>query len=304
MARAAVEVRVGRRVLTLTNLDKPFWSVPRITKGDLLTYYTTLAPVLVPHLRNRPMVLRRYPDGAAGKSFFQKQVPDAHPPWLATCTVVHSGGKRVTFPLVQDLASLLWVVNLGCIDLNPWPARADDTDRPDFLHFDLDPVPGANFARVREAALVVRAALVSLEISVYAKTTGSRGMHLYVPIRRGPRQRQVWEVARVLAQELAARHPSLLTAERSVARRRPGTVNVDYNQNAWGQTLASVYSVRPTPRATVSTPVTWKEVEAGCRMEDFTLATVPDRVRRCGDLGRPLLARGRYNLAPLVEAAR
>jgi bifunctional non-homologous end joining protein LigD len=195
------------------------------------------------------------------------------------------------------MASLLWLVNLGCIDLNQWYARTDDVDRPDYVHFDLDPGAGASFERVLEAGLVVREALDVLKMPCVVKTTGSKGLHVYTPIVRGPAQKQVWTFAKALGQELAARNPKLITAEYRVAKRPAGRVLVDYNQNAWGRTLASVYSVRPHPAAAVSTPVTWKEVERGFRIEDFTTKNVPARVKKIGDLWKPLLQmRGRFNL--------
>jgi bifunctional non-homologous end joining protein LigD len=203
--------------------------------------------------------------------------------------------------MVQDLASLLWVVNLGCIDLNPWYARCDDTDRPDYLHFDLDPVPGASFEAVRETALVVRTALEGLGMKPVAKTTGSRGVHVYVPIVRGPAQKDVWRFAKRFAQDIAKIEPALITAEYRVAKRPHGRILVDYNQNAWGRTLASVYSVRPRPRATVSTPVTWAEVAQGVSTEDFRMDNVPARVAALGDLWAPLTTtRGRFDLGRLA----
>jgi bifunctional non-homologous end joining protein LigD len=290
-------VRVGDREVRLTNLQKPFWPDLGLTKGDLIQYYVDVAPALLPHLRDRPMVMRRYPDGAGGQSFFMKQAPRPRPEWIETCAIEHGSGKVVEFPLIQDLPALLWVVNLGCIDLNPWYARCDDTDRPDFLHFDLDPVKGTPFARVREAALIVHEALSALRLPNHVKTTGSRGIHVYVPIVRGPTQDQVWSFAKTLAVELAVRHPGLLTTEYTVARRPANHILVDYNQNAWGQTLASIYSVRPTPRAAVSTPITWQELERGVEIDDFRLDNVPARVRKRGDLWKPLLAaRGRARL--------
>jgi bifunctional non-homologous end joining protein LigD len=202
------------------------------------------------------------------------------------------------------LASLLWVVNLGCIDLNPWYARCDDVDRPDYLHFDLDPVPGANFEKVRETAIIVRDALAGLGMKTLVKTTGSRGLHIYVPIVRGPTQKQVWGFAKELAQTLAEMNPKLITAEYRVARRPRGRVLVDYNQNAWGRTLASVYSVRPKPRAPVSAPLSWKEVKAGAEIEDFRIDNMPRRVKRLGDLWKPLLAaRGRFDLESVLHGA-
>ncbi len=199
--------------------------------------------------------------------------------------------------MVQDLLALLWVVNLGCIDLNQWYARCDDTDRPDYLHFDLDPVKGASFERVRQTALLVTEALDALEMPSLVKTTGSRGLHVYVPIERGPRQKEVWSFAKSLALAMAAERPELLTAVYRVAERPAGRVLVDYNQNAWGRTLASVYSVRPRPRAPVSVPVTWDEVERGFAIDDFRLGALGQRLATLGDLWAPLLApRGRVRL--------
>jgi bifunctional non-homologous end joining protein LigD len=292
-----VEFRAGGRTVTLTNLRKPFWPRLGLTKRDLLQYYLDVAPVLLPHLRDRAMVMKRYPDGAGGKFFFMKRAPSPRPDWIETCPIKHRAGRVIEFPMVQDLASLLWVVNLGCIDLNQWYARCDDVDRPDYLHFDLDPVKGAPFEQVRETALLVRDTLQRLRMPSFPKTTGSTGMHIYVPIRRGPTQKQVWTVAKQIAGVMEAARPSLVTTEFLVARRPRGRVLVDYNQNAWGRTLASVYSVRPRPEATVSTPVTWKDVERGMRIEDFRLDNVPARIRKVGDLWAPLLAqRGRVRL--------
>jgi len=292
-----VILALGERRVTLTNLRKPFWPALGLTKGDLLQYYLEVAPVLLPHLRDRAMVMRRYPDGATGKSFFMKRAPSPRPEWIETCAIEHSSGNVIDFPMIQDLPALLWVVNLGCIDLNQWYARCDDVDRPDYLHFDLDPVGPVPFPRVLETALVLREALTALGMPSYAKTTGSRGVHVYVPIVRGPTQKEVWEFAKALSLELAARNPKLITGEYRMAHRPAGRVLVDYNQNAWGRTLASVYSVRPSPRACVSTPLTWAEVTRGVALEDFRLDNVPARIRRRGDLWKPLLARrGRVDL--------
>ena len=295
------ELEVGGRRVRLTNLPKLFWPEEIITKRDLLQYYADVAPVLLPHLCDRAMVMKRYPNGATEKPFFMKRAPSPRPEWIETCAIEHGSGSVIDFPMIQDVASLLWVINLGCIDLNQWYARCDDVNRPDYLHFDLDPVPGAGFETVIEAALIVRDALETLEMKPLVKTTGSSGMHVYVPIVRGPVQKQVWTFAKALAQTLAAAHPALLTAEYRIAKRPHGRVLVDYNQNAWGRTLASIYSPRPKPNATVSTPVTWDEVEAGVAIGDFTIANVPARVREVGDLWAPLLAaRGRFPLAGLL----
>ena len=295
-----VEVRLGARSVRLTNLRKPFWPALGITKGDLIQYYADVAPFLLPHLRDRAMVMKRYPHGAGGEFFFMKRAPSPRPDWIELCSIEHESGNVIDFPMIQDLPALLWVINLGCIDLNQWYARCDDVDRPDYVHFDLDPVKGRTpvpFARVLETARSVHRGLDALGMPSYAKTTGSRGIHVYVPIVRGPSQRQVWEFAKRLALGLEALQPSLVTAEYRVARRPEGRVLVDYNQNVWGHTLASIYSVRPHPEAAVSTPVTWEEIDAGIRIEQFTIKNVPARIKKKGDLWAPLLqAKGRFRL--------
>jgi bifunctional non-homologous end joining protein LigD len=291
------EVEIAGKSVRLTNLEKIFWPDLGLTKRDLLQYYADVSGVLLPHLADRAMVMKRYPNGAAGECFFMKRAPSPRPPWVETCSIEHGSGSIIDFPMVQDLPSLLWLVNLGCIDLNQWYARCDDVDRPDYLHFDLDPVSGASFEGVRETALIVRTALEGLEMKAVAKTTGSRGIHVYVPIVRGPTQKEVWSFAKRFAQDLAKLKPQLMTAEYRIAKRPAGRVLLDYNQNAWGRTLASVYSPRPTPQATVSAPLTWKELEQGTSIGDFRIANMPSRIADVGDLWSPLLAqRGRCDL--------
>jgi bifunctional non-homologous end joining protein LigD len=300
--RGDVEIEAGARRVRLTNLDKVFFPEIGVTKRDLLQYYADMAPVLLPHLRDRAMVMKRYPNGAAGEFFFMKRAPASRPDWIPTCAIEHASGNVIDFPVIDDVAALLWVINLGCIDLNQWYARCDDVDRPDYLHFDLDPVgDDVPFAAVREAGVVVNDTLRALGMPTHVKTTGSRGLHVYVPIVRGPTQGQVWEVSKTIAIDVARRHPKLLTAVYKKAARPAGRVLVDYNQNAWGRTLASVYSVRPRPRATVSTPVTWDEIADGVTIEDFRLDNVPARVKRLGDLWAPVTTtRGRFDLARMA----
>jgi len=292
-----VVVHADGRDVRLTNLPKIFWPELGLTKRDLLQYYWDVADVLLPHIRDRAMVMKRYPHGAAGDFFFMKRAPSPRPAWIEICSIDHGSKGTIDFPMIQDRASLLWVINLGCIDLNQWYARCDDVDRPDYVHFDLDPGPGAEFDRVREAGLVVYEALEALKMPSFVKTTGSRGLHVYVPIVRGPAQKDAWTFAKELAMVLAARNPQLITAEYRKEKRPHGRVLVDYNQNAWGRTLASIYSVRPRPEATVSTPVTWKEVSKGVRIEDFTVFNVPARLQKIGDLWKPILVtRKRFDL--------
>ncbi len=285
-----VILKFGAREVRLTNLGKPFWKKLGIVKRDLLQYYADVSPSLLPHLADRAMVMKRYPNGAEGEFFYMKRAPEPRPEWIEICDIMHTEGN-VNFPIVQDLPSLLWLINLGCIDLNPWYARCDDTDRPDFLHFDLDPGPGANFAKVRRVALHVRDLLAALNMPTYPKTTGSKGIHVYVPIKRAPAQKEVWAFAKAIAIELESRHPDVITAEYRKVKRPHGRVLVDYNQNAWGRTLASIYSVRPTPFAGVSMPVTWEEIEEGVKIEDFRIDNAIERLEEVGDLWKPVVAK-------------
>jgi bifunctional non-homologous end joining protein LigD len=298
-------LEINSRRLRVTNLSKIFWPDEGLTKRDLLNYYATISPVLLPHLANRAMVMKRFPNGITGKHFFMKRTPSHRPDWLTTCTIPHQSG-HIDFPVVDDLAALLWIVNLGCIDLNQWYARCDDFERPDYLHFDLDPVENEKekvpFSKVRQAAMVVRESLASLGIESCAKTTGSRGMHVYVAIERGPLQKDVWHFAKAFARLMERREPKLITSEYAVSKRPPGRVLVDYNQNAWARTLASAYSVRPRPRAPVSAPVTWKEVEKGVEIEDFRLDNMAGRVAKVGDLWAPMIAEsGRLRLDEMMD---
>ncbi|MBV8516874.1 MAG: non-homologous end-joining DNA ligase [Acidobacteria bacterium] len=293
-------LRFGTREVRLTNLRKLFWKSRGITKRDLLQFYADVSRWLLPHLADRAMVMKRYPNGAEGDFFYMKRAPAPRPDWIEICDILHNEGN-VNFPIVQDLPSLLWLINLGCIDLNPWYARCDDTDRPDFLHFDLDPGPGANFEKVREVAFRVRDLLAALKLPTYPKTTGSKGIHIYIPIVRGPRQKEVWAFAKTIAIELERRHPEVITAEYRKVKRPHGRVLVDYNQNAWGRTLASIYSVRPT--GNVSMPVTWDELEAGARIEDFTMQNAVARLKEVGDLWKPVLGKRRVDLYRFLKAA-
>jgi bifunctional non-homologous end joining protein LigD len=297
----AVLTPLAGRSVQLTNLDKVFFPETGTTKRDLLQYYADVAPLLVPYLAGRAMVLKRYPNGVTGDFFYMKRTPPGAPPWIRTCSIEHGSGSVIDFPMVDDVAGLLWVINLGCIDLNEWYSRCDDTDRPDYLHFDLDPVEGTPFATVRETALRVRDGLEGLGMKPVVKTTGSSGMHVYVAIVRDPKQKEVWTFAKAFAQTLERMFPDIITAEYRIAKRPAGRVLVDYNQNAWGKTLASVYSVRAKPRATVSTPVTWEEVEAGLELDHFRIDNVRERFTRVGDLWSPMKAkRGRFDLRPLL----
>lgn len=286
----------GGRTLELTNLRKIFWEDLGITKGDLLQYYADVSKWLVPHVAGRAMVMKRYPNGAKGDFFYMKRAPSPRPEWIEICDIMHNAGN-VNFPIVNDLFSLLWIINLGCIDLNPWYSPCSDFDRPDFLHFDLDPGPGSDFETVRETAFRLREMLDALGMPTYPKTTGSNGIHVYIPIVHGPLQKEVWTFAKAVALQMQERHPALCTAEYRKVKRPHGRVLVDYNQNAWGRTLASIYSVRPKPRATVSAPVTWEELEAGATIDDFRIDNMIERLEQIGDLWKPVVGKKRFDLS-------
>ena len=299
-----VVLNFGAREVRLTNLPKLFWKNLKITKRDLLQYYADISPYLLPHLAGRAMVMKRYPNGAEGDFFYMKRAPEPRPEWIDICQVPHDAGM-VNFPIVQDLPSLLWLINLGCIDLNQWYARCDDYNRPDVLHFDLDPGPGSDFKMVSEVALRVREILGQLGMPTFAKTTGSKGIHVYIPIVRGPLQKEVWTFAKAIAIELESRHPNIITAEYRKVKRPYARVLVDYNQNAWGRTLASIYSVRPTPFAGVSTPVTWEEIEEGIAIDDFRMDNVRERVAKVGDLWKAVaVGKKRFDLTKVFAKAK
>lgn len=291
-------IEVNNRLVALTNLRKLYFPKLGLTKGDLMRYYAAVSDVLLPHVSDRPMVMKRYPHGVAGEFFYMKRTPSPRPEWIKTCRIEHRSGNVIDFPVIDDLASLLWLINLGCIDLNPWYSLCDDPDRPLYIHFDLDPTPETPFSVVREGALIVGDVLRGLGMKPFPKTTGSKGVHVYVAIQRELVQHDVWKIAKEIGHQIARAHPDVLTAEYRVAKRPKRHVLVDYNQNAWGRTLASIYSVRAKEEATVSTPVTWEELRAGCEIGDFTVFNVPERVATVGDLWKPLLSsRGRFNLA-------
>jgi bifunctional non-homologous end joining protein LigD len=281
-------IRKGTRKLRLSNLDKPFWPDEGITKGDLLHYYQAVADVLVPHLEGRPFTMRRYPDGAHGKAFFQKDAPKHMPEWIPRYRALVSTREKareqkwVEFPLVNDELALLWMVNMGCIDMNTWYSRVDKPDRPDFVLFDLDPTPEVPWSQTVEVALILKQLLDALELESFPKTSGGKGFHVLVPIDRRSTYEDTRRFAEHVAGAIARTHPKLATTEWSKAKRRG--VLIDANQNGEGKTIASAYSVRPKPGAPVSTPLTWSEVNDKLNPSIYTMAVVLERVRRHGDL--------------------
>jgi bifunctional non-homologous end joining protein LigD len=281
-------IRKGKRVLRLSNLDKPFWPEEGITKGDLLAYYRDVAGAVVPHIRDRPFTMKRYPDGWQGKHFFQKDAPQGMPDWLPTVNIevttrdTPRQRRRIDAPLVNDELALLWMANMGCIDLNTWYSRVDKLDRPDFVLFDLDPSPDVGFKETVEVALLVKQALDTVGLESFCKTSGADGIHVLVPIARRHSYDDTRRFAEIIAGALAATNRGLVTTEWSKAKRRG--VLIDANQNGEGKTIASVYSVRPKEGAPVSTPLRWDEVNESLDPAAFTMDVVRKRIEEHGDL--------------------
>ena len=282
------EIKKGKRVLKLSNLDKPFWPEEGITKGDLLAYYRDVAPAIVPHLKDRPFTMKRYPDGWNGKFFFQKDAPKHMPDWIPTRPFEASTRDKppqrrvIDFPLVNDELALLWMVNMGCIDMNTWYSRVDKPSRPDWVLFDLDPSPDVGFPETIQVALLIKETLDLLGLESFPKTSGSEGIHILVPVARRHTYAQTREFSEIVAGAIARAHPGLATTEWTKAKRRG--VLIDSNQNGEGKTIASVYSVRPKAGAPVSTPLRWDEVNESLDPAAFTMDAVLERVAKEGDL--------------------
>jgi bifunctional non-homologous end joining protein LigD len=292
----------------LSSADRVLFPEDGITKGDLFEYYGRIADAIVPHLKDRPFTMKRWREGIAADSFFQKQAPKGIPDWIPTreFRTWPRGGKGesrlVDFPLVNDRDALLWMVQMHCIDMNAWYSRVDKPDRPDFVLFDLDPPEedGA-FALTVRVAHYVRAALEQLELESYVKTSGADGIHILVPIVRRSSFEEIYEFAELLSRQLEAEHPGEVTTE-WLKKKRAGVL-VDHRQNGAGKTIASVYSVRPKPGAPVSTPLRWEELTEDIRPRDFSMQVALGRVAEHGDLFAPVL-NAKQSLGPALKALR
>src|SRR5947207_6183305 len=280
MAARREILEVAGRQVTITNPDKVYFPQTGYTKLDLVRYYLSVADGALGGVGGRPMALKRYVDGIEAEAFYQKRAPQNRPDWIETVELKFPSGRTAHEIVVRDAAQLAWVVNLGCVDLHPHPVRADDLQHPDELRVDLDPVPGVPWSQVRDVALVVREVLADFGLAGWPKTSGSRGFHVYCRIEPRWTFTEVRRAAVALAREVEERAPDLATA-RWWKEERHG-VFVDYNQNAKDRTTASAYSIRPTPDARVSTPLTWDEVP-DCEPEAFTVETVPERLATSGD---------------------
>jgi DNA ligase D-like protein (predicted polymerase) len=298
MAKAKpIGVDAGGREVTITNPDKVYFPRAGYTKLDLVNYYLAVGEGALRGVFKRPMVLKRFVDGAEGEPFFQKRAPANHPEWIDTATITFPSGRSANLVVADEIADVIWAVNLGCIDLNPWPVRADDVDHPDELRIDLDPTPDVSFAHVREVALLVRDVLASCEMVGFPKTSGSRGIHINVRIEPKWGFQEVRRSALAIGREVERSAPGLATTAWWKEERRG--VFIDYNQNARDRTVASAYSVRPTPDARVSCPLEWDEVPSA-ELGDFTIETVPQRFAERGDPSARI-DNVHHSLEPLLE---
>ncbi len=291
-------VSVGEHNLKLTNLNKLIWP-EGLTKAHLVKYYTDIAPFILPHLRDRPLVMKRYPDGIEGEAFYQKECPEYAPSWIKRHPVEHSE-KVVNYIICNDQPTLLWLANQGCIEIHAWLARVESLETPDLAVMDLDPAGEASFADVLEIALLVKRVLDEFKIKSYPKTSGSRGLHLLVPVKQVYSWRQVTGAMKYIAELVVKVHPDKTTVERKVEK-RGAKVYLDYLQNGRGKTMAFQYGLRPLPGAPVSAPLLWEEVAAGkIRPGHFTMNTIFERIKSMGDIYASVL-NNRQSLDELIK---
>ena len=298
-------LRLGRRTIRVTNADRVLFP-DGVTKGDLVAYYVEVAPAIVPHLRDRPFTLKRYPHGIHGQAYFHKQAPKGKPEWIPTRkfqTWPREGGPRmVDFTLVNEPAAVAWMVQMNCVDMNAWYSRVDKPERPDYVVFDLDPPDSrTGFEQAIRVAHLVREALERLELRSYVKTSGADGIHVLVPITRRSSYRDAYDFAEHVSRGLEAENPGLVTTEWLKKKRRG--VLVDHRQNGHGKTIASAYSVRPKPGAPVSTPLRWEELGPKVRPREFGRREALERIERHGDLFEPVL-RGGQSLGAALRRLR
>jgi bifunctional non-homologous end joining protein LigD len=296
-------LELGRGVtLSVSSLNKVFFPRERFTKGDVMRYYARVEEFVLPVMRDRPLVLKRYPNGIEGESFYQQKAPDRVPPGVRAETIRNERGERQRRLIGGDLATLLYTIQLGAISVDPWHSRVPNLDQADFTILDLDPGPKASFSRVVEVAKLVHDELDALKLTAVAKTSGSSGMHIVIPLEPPVSDDSAVLTAQIIATRVAARAPTIATVERSVGARPADAIYVDYLQNIRAKTVAAAYSVRAKPGATVSTPLEWREVDGGLDPRDFTIETVPDYLRRRGDIWGRVMKKGN-SIRALMEAA-
>lgn len=282
--------RIDGRLINVSSLDKVFWPEDGLTKGDMLGYYKEIAPTLLPYLRNRPVTLRVFPNGIHNFSYYRRDLPDNAPAWMRSVDYRPGTSEGTTrLPLVDDAAGLVWLANQGSIEFHLWASQMADLAQPDQVIFDLDPGDEASFTDVLQAALRLRDSLAQQGLRGYAKTSGGQGLHVYMPLSPGYSFDTVREWVKTLAEQLAASYPQLIAVAHG-ATHRGRLVTIDHAQNSIGRNTAAPYTLRALPGATVSTPLSWDEIEEGhVRPSDFTLRTVPDRLKQLGDIFSPVL---------------
>jgi bifunctional non-homologous end joining protein LigD len=288
-SKPEIIAEVGKQSLKFTNLNKVFYPQEGFTKRDVINYYDRVADLILPHLRDRPLSLKRYPNGIDSKFFFQKNAAEKFPSWLRTVPIA-SDKKTINFVVADDRESLLYLANLGCIDQNPWLSRVETLECPDFILIDLDPYH-CGYDRIVESAQLVHSKLEQMGLEGYPKTTGGDGMHIYVPLEPHYNYEQVRSFAEILARLVAAERPEMFTTPRTVSQREKGKVYFDYLQIREGSTISAPYVLRAYPGAPVSTPLRWNEVVKGLSPANFTIRNAPDRFARLGDLFEPVLTR-------------
>jgi len=299
--RGNQELIIDNHHLAISNLGKVFWPDEGLTKGDLLRYYEKMAPMILPYLADRPESMNRFPNGILGKNFYQKNIDHQAPDWAETIEI-DSEEKQVNYLLCQNKETLLFMINMGCIELNPWNSRRDKLDYPDYLVIDLDPVE-IKFDYVKKAALLVKETLDELGVNGYPKTSGATGIHIYIPLSGKFKYEQARLFGEILANLIYEKAPDFLSLERR-PKKRIGRVYLDYLQNSRGQTLASVYSVRPLPGAPVSTPLFWDELERKDLMpRTYNLKNIFKRVSELGDIFKPVIEEG-INIEQILELIR
>ncbi|HXG92643.1 MAG TPA: non-homologous end-joining DNA ligase [Blastocatellia bacterium] len=282
-----ITVKIGRNTVEVTSLDKTYWPDEGYTKGDLIRYYLEVGRYIMPYLKDRPTILKRYPNGIGDGMFFQHNIESA-PEVLKTVELESEQGRLLNYAVYTDLASLIYLVNIGTIEQHPWHSRTANIEHPDYIVFDLDP-KGAPFKNVLKVALAMRDVLKDLKLTGYPKTSGSSGVHIYVPVRPRYEYEEVADFAEALSNRAAERAGKIATVERRIAERKKNQVYVDWQQNAKGKAAAAVYTARAKPGATVSAPVTWQEIARGFEIKDFTIETIPPRLKKKGDLWKEML---------------
>ncbi len=282
-------LQVNQREVKLTNLERLLWPEDSLTKKDLIRYYIDIAPYLLPHLQNRPLVVQRFPGGIKGEGFYQKNAPDGAPDWLRTVPFTHREGKETNYIIPSSVEDLVWLGNQACCELHPWLSSVETLDYPDFAVFDLDPMENTTFDQVRKVALLIKELLGRLELRCYPKLSGATGLQIYMPLKPSHTYRQARDFVELICRQVLSEMPEITSMERKIDQ-RDGKLYLDYLQNVQGKTLAAPYSPRPIAGAPVSMPLSWDEIETGAyKPGDFNLTAALERLEQTGDLFAPVL---------------